>query len=272
MLHILTLSWNGLDKLTKLKQSLLPSLKDINYIWHIKSNGCTDGTVEEVSTWGENIKLYAYPDNNQNFSQGMNYLFDKSNAKDDDFILFLNNDVEVKEKKSIKNMMAIMKDPTVGIVGCRLLFSNSDVLQHAGVVFDAYHKGPLNFRNKEKDDPIAGKNRIFQAVTAACCLTKASIYKRACTDNASGIGGMDEKYHWSFDDVDFCLAVNYSLKKKVVYCGDAVFFHEESATLKKRPTNKMFMKDNLTRLQNKWGNHIVYDRANYTSTTYKLYK
>lgn len=133
-LHLFTLTWSAVDKLTKLKDSLMPAieaLKNFDVIWHIKDNASKDNTVEVASTWGENVKVYAYKDNLQNFAEGMNYLFDQAKPEDEDYILLLNNDVVFNDTTSLRNMINIMeKDDSVGVVGARLLFNNTDLIQH----------------------------------------------------------------------------------------------------------------------------------------------
>jgi GT2 family glycosyltransferase len=76
---------------------------------------------------------------------------------------------------------------------------------------------------------------------------------------------MDENYHWAFDDVDFCLSIKYNLNKQIVYCGKTNIFHEESASLKKNPVNKMFMGHNWNLLRSKWSSRIVLDKESYTA-------
>ncbi len=264
MLHILTLTWNGLDKLTKLKESLIPSLNGIDYIWHIKDNGSKDETVAVASTWGDKVKVYAYPNNLQNFSAGMNYLFKEAAPADDDYVLLLNNDIIFKDTKSIQSMINVMKkDPEVGIVGARLLFTDTEKLQHAGVVFDPRTKTPTHFRIAEKTDSMSEKNRVFQVVTGAVLLTKGQYFKKVYEKNSSGVVGMDENYHWAFDDVDLCLSIKYNLNKKVVYCGKTNIFHEESASLKKNPTNKLFMSHNVKYFLEKWNGRYEIDMDKY---------
>jgi GT2 family glycosyltransferase len=264
MLHILTLSWNAADKLSKLRNSLTPSLAGIDYVWHIKDNGSKDNTVATASTWGDNVKVYAYKNNAQNFAAGCNYLFKLADPKDDDFVMLLNNDVVFNDTHSISAMMNIMnKDPDVGAVGARLLYSDTDKLQHAGVVFDKRYQLPTHFRTKEKSDDNSSKNREFQAVTGAVLLTKASIFKNVCTTNISEMLGMDENYHWAFDDVDLCLSIKYGMNKKIIYCGKTNVFHEESASLKKNPANKMFLSHNITYLRKKWEHQFVIDSDIY---------
>src|ERR1700677_137979 len=126
-LHIFTLSWNGLDKLSTLKKSLISALNDISWVWHIKDNGSTDKTVEEVKTWGDNIKVIAYKNNQQNFSAGVNYLFNVASPADNDLVMLLNNDVIFNDTTSINNMIALIKgDEKIGVVGARLLYSGTN--------------------------------------------------------------------------------------------------------------------------------------------------
>src|SRR5690606_396932 len=174
-LHIFTLSWNGLDKLKSLKSGLEKSLNNIDYHWHIKSNGCHDGTFDEVSTWGSQTTCYPYKDNNQNFSAGNNYIFNIVKPKDDDYILLLNNDVIFNDSKSLKNIINLFESQkNVGVVGAKLKYINTNKLQHAGVVFCRASRGlPFHYRLNAPDDKQASKNREFQVVTGAVLLTKA---------------------------------------------------------------------------------------------------
>lgn len=274
MLYILTLSWNGCDKLAKLHKSLMPSLDGIDYLWCIKDNGSTDQTVETVSKWEGNIKVFPYVDNKQNFSEGCNYLFNEITPKEHDYILLLNNDIIFNDTTSIRKMLNIIKkDDGVGAVGARLLYTNTKKLQHAGVVFNSQHGLPCHYRAKEESDNNAENNRLFQIVTGAVLLTKAGYFKKVCTTNKSGVDGMDENYHWAFDDVDLCLAIRYSLNKKIVYCGSTNIFHEESASLKKIPSNKLFMTHNVQYLVRKWRDKFIIDGDTYSKNAkYNLYK
>jgi GT2 family glycosyltransferase len=274
MLHILTLSWNGSDKLQKLYPSLMPALDNVDYTWWIKDNGSKDDTIDVVKSWEGNIKIIPYKDNRQNFAEGMNYLFQRVSPPDNDLIMMLNNDVIFNDTTSITNMLSIInKDTTVGVVGARLLYTGSNLLQHAGVIFDPRYKTPMHFRAGEPTDADAERNRLFQVVTGAVLITRAGCYRNVCTTNKSGISGMDEQFHWAFDDVDLCLAVNYNQKRKIIYCGGTNIFHEESATLKKNPANRLFLNHNLMRLFDKWQGTYVIDRDIYThDSRHNLYR
>lgn len=274
MIYILTLTWNAADKLTKLKESLLPALNGLDYTWLIKDNASTDNTIEIASQWGDNVKCIPYKNNQQNFSAGMNFLFNEASPSDNDLVLLLNNDVIINDTTSIKNMINIINnDSSVGVVGSRLLYTGTNKLQHAGVVFDNSYKMPAHFRCNEEADDLSKKNRTFQVVTGAVLLTKADYYKNAFVKNKSNINGMDENYHWAFDDVDLCLSIKYNMEKKIVYCGRNNVFHEESASLKKVPANKLFMHHNRNYLLSKWKDRFVCDKDIYVKDSkYNLYK
>jgi GT2 family glycosyltransferase len=260
-LIIQTLSWNGYDKLEKLKNSLLPALDilHLSWQWDIKDNGSKDNTVEQVKNWNHpNINVFAYPNNNQNFSEGMNWLHEQAKPEENDFILLLNNDVICNDVNSIKNMIQLMEnDESIGIVGAKLLYTNTDLIQHVGVVWNSH--GPTHFRSKEKCDSYANKNREFQAVTGAVLLTKSKYFS------------LNNAYIWCFEDVDMCLNVKYNLNKKIIYCGNTNFFHEESASLKKNPRNKLFMNHNINLLKSKWC--VFMDLQDYErNVNHNLYK
>lgn len=256
MIHILTLTYNGLSKLQKLRPGLLKNLETLGeeFKWYIKSNGCKDGTIEEVSKWPE-VKLLDTGHNRDNFAAGVNKLCSISNAKQDDIYLFLNNDVEFVDNVSIKNMFELTKSPNAGVVGSRLLYNNTNMLQHAGTIF-SYKYGSLayHFRHKEQSDKNAEKNRYFQCVTAACCMVKVG--------DLNKIGGMDENYHWSFCDVDMNLSIR-ALGKRNIYCGQTKIYHEESATLNKLKQNQLFLQHNVSHFKTKWSGKYQIDHQLY---------
>jgi GT2 family glycosyltransferase len=108
---------------------------------------------------------------------------------------------------------------------------------------------------------------MFQAVTGAAAITKAEYFRNSFNQNKSGIKGMDENYHWAFDDVDLCLSIKYNMNKKIVYCGDTNISHEESASLKKNPVNKLFLNHNLRYMFGKWGERYIIDQDIYTKNS-----
>ena len=241
-LYIFTLNWNGVNHLKNLYPTLNDSLKNIDFEWLIKDNNSSDNSIQYLKELNDKrLNIISYKNNLQNFSAGNNYLFNEASPKEDDLIMLLNNDVIFNDTKSINNMLNIIdNDSNVGVVGARLLYSQTNNLQHAGVVFNIQNKCPTHFRCGEESNINDTKNREFQVVTGAALITKAEYFKNVFTNNKSGVSGMDENYQWAFDDVDLCLAIKYNMEKKIIYCGHTNIFHEESPSLKKNQTNKLF--------------------------------
>lgn len=266
-LFILTLTWNNYEKLNRLKKSLIPNLSDIDYEWIIKSNGCSDATVDMVSKWqqeNDKIKLIAYPNNTQSFSKGMNYCFESIDKIDlnKDLVLLLNNDITFNDNKSIKNMISIICKKNVGMVGAKLKYTDSGLIQHAGVAFNAQHL-PFHIFANQKDNKVYSENREFQAVTGAVMLFKANTYKEH---------PLDEKFVWGYEDINAALNIHHNLKQKVICCGSTNISHDESASLKKNPIHKLSLISNYKHLMNAFKDKIIIDKELYINNKYNIFK
>lgn len=259
MIHVLTLTWNGWNKIDQARLGLKNNLDKlgVEYKWHIRDNGSDDGTgrlIEEVMGWRDmNYSLTPVPHNRDNFAQGVNSLIKSSQAKPGDFYLFLNNDVDFRDNTSLLNMYNLMVEKKLNVVGAKLVYPDGARLQHAGVIFgDRYGRMPYHYRHQEKNDADASRNRRFQAVTAAVCLVRADVFQ-----------GMDERFSWAFDDIDMCLTINQKFPGTIGYCGETHIMHEESASLKKNPVNKLFLNNNVQYFKSKWFGKYEIDHDKY---------
>lgn len=261
-IHLLTLSWNGKDKLEKLYDTLIPNMKGLDWQWLIKDNGSADDSYLLNDKWkNDNVNIIKCAHNKDNFAQGCNLLFNEANCKDEDIVVLLNNDITFGDTSSLSKMIDILhKDSEVGAVGAKLKYTSTDVIQHGGVVI-ASNGFPIHFRANQKDDKNASRNRQFQACTGACLAIKAKYYS------------MDEKFQWCFEDIDTCLDIVYNQNKKIVYCGNVNIFHEESASLKKNPVNKLYLSHNLAHFNYKWNKKINVDYGIYSKdAAHRLYE
>jgi len=259
----LTLTWNNSGKLQNLYESLLNV--DCDFKWLIRDNNSEDNTEALVNSWScDFIKYYKYPNNQENFSQGNNYLYSKALQlginKEEDYILLLNDDIIFKDDESLNKMLSLFSDK-VAVVGSRLLFPDGR-LQHAGVVFVENDKGkfPHNYRSGEPDDARARMNREFQAVTGACMLVRAKYLQSTL---------LDSNLSWNYEDIDLCLRM-INRKKRVLYCGETHIVHDESSSLNKNPQNHKFFFKNLAHFNRQWAGKFDVDVSKYDKS--ELYK
>lgn len=160
-----------------------------------------------------------------NYSAINNYGVGMTNGE---YLLFLNNDTEVIEPNWLSSMLGFCQRDDVGAVGAKLLYPDNTV-QHAGVLMIYCNSenemgGPIHvFNNIDRDDPGYMRRAVISqdlsAVTAACMMTKRSIFEQ--------LGGFNESFEVAFNDVDYCLRVR-SLDQLVVFDADALLYHYES--------------------------------------------
>jgi len=120
-------------------------------------------------------------------------------ARGDVFCL-LNDDVEVMNGDWLEEMVSLLLQPDVGIVGAKLYFGDGRI-QHAGVVLGVGGIAAHAFRFFDHlyfgHFGHAVLPRQCTAVTAACMVTRRELWEK--------IGGLDEELAVSYNDVDYCL-------------------------------------------------------------------
>lgn len=143
--------------------------------------------------------------------------------------LFCNNDVEAIAPGWLERMLELAQDPSIGVVGAKLFYSDRKTIQHAGVCVGAYgaaeHYGKwLRF----PDDPVTPGyaellmvNHEVGAVTAACMLARKDAFE--------AVGGFDDAIAVGFGDVDLCLRIAEK-GYRIVVCPFAELVHHESKT------------------------------------------
>jgi ADP-heptose:LPS heptosyltransferase/GT2 family glycosyltransferase len=119
---------------------------------------------------------------------------------DGEFLLFLNDDIEIIQDDWLDAMMEHARRPEVGITGPQLLYRDGKV-QHAGMFLSNNGIGRHAFRFAAGDDPcyfgLALTQRNVIAVTGACMLVRHETFER--------LGGFDEAHEIVNNDLDFCL-------------------------------------------------------------------
>jgi GT2 family glycosyltransferase len=113
-----------------------------------------------------------------------------------DYLLFLNNDVEVQSPAWLEKMIELADNPQIGVVGATLLYPDG-TLQHAGIEQTANGAWQHAHRGRKLADIDFHQTRCVSAVSGACLMMRR--------DRFFELGGFDERFPITHNDVDLCL-------------------------------------------------------------------
>ncbi len=145
-------------------------------------------------------------------------------AADGEYILLLNNDTQVITVNWMEELLMYAQRKDVGAVGGKLYYANKTI-QHAGVVLNlGAHRtaGHTHYGQSRENLGYMGRlcyTQNVSAVTGACLLVKKKLFDE--------VGGLDESFEISLNDVDFCLKLR-QLGYLNVFTPFAELYHFES--------------------------------------------
>lgn len=239
---------DSIQDLNKCISSVLKSTYNNYEIIIVENNSENKETFDfyrKLEENNRNIHVVKYEEKGFNFSKINN--FGRKFAKGE-YILLLNNDVEVINENWIEEMLGICQQKNIGIVGAKLLYPDNSV-QHAGVIIGIGGVAGHIHKNIKDSDPGYFSRAVivnnFSAVTAACLLVKTNIFDE--------VGGLDETLEVAFNDVDFCMKVR-NKGYLVVYTPFAKLHHFESKSRGNEDTKekKNRFSNEIDRFKEKW--------------------
>ncbi len=119
-----------------------------------------------------------------------------------EYILLLNNDTEVITVNWLEELLMYAQREDVGAVGGKLYYPDKTI-QHAGVVLAlGAHRTAGHSHYKQPKANLGYMGRLcyaqnVSAVTGACLMVKKALFDE--------VGGLEESFAISLNDVDFCL-------------------------------------------------------------------
>ena len=193
-----------------------------NYEIVLVDNGSSSANRKAIQTLSRKYDVrYHYEKMEFNFSRMCNIGADLANGA---YLLFLNDDIEVRQGDWLNRMVGQAMQKQTGAVGAKLLYPDSTRIQHDGVI--NRRTGPTHILMRLNDGNIYyyGRNRLDYncfAVTGACLMLSA--------ENFRAIGKFDEELHVTYNDVDLCV----NLLERGLYNivrNDVVLYHYESVS------------------------------------------
>lgn len=169
-----------------------------------------------------------------------------------DYILLLNNDIEVITSDWIEQMLTFAQRKDVGAVGAKLYYDD-DTIQHAGVIVGLGGVAGHSHKGFARDNPgymaRASIAQNLSACTAACLMIRKDVYNE--------VGGLDEGYAVAFNDIDFCMKIR-DAGYLIVFTPFAEFYHYESKSRgdEDTPEKRARFNGEIFRFQERWGKEL----------------
>ncbi|WJY16663.1 glycosyltransferase [Pectobacteriaceae bacterium CE90] len=169
----------------------------------------------------DNIRILRWPDA-FNFSAINNYAVEHAHG---DVLLFLNNDIEITDSNWLSVLLQHALRPEVGIVGCKLVFSNGSI-QHAGFILGLDGAAAIACQGMDGDsDGYLNGLKVthnVSAVSAACMMMRRDVFTE--------LGGFDtQDFPVYFGDVDLSLKAR-QLGYLIVWTPEIQLHHQGGAT------------------------------------------
>ncbi len=243
---------DALEDLSKCINSILEKSTYSNYEIIIVENNSETKEIfdyyQSLEAQHSNIKVVRWK-GIFNYSAINNFGF---RAATGDYVLLLNNDIEIITPGWIEEMLMFAQRPEVGAVGAMLYYPD-DTIQHAGVILGVGGVAGHSHKYFHKDNPgYFGRLIIPQnlsAVTAACMLIPREVFEK--------INGLDEAYQVAFNDVDLCLRIRES-GYLITWTPHAKLYHYESKSrgYEDTPEKQRRFQGEINRFKARWGKVI----------------
>ncbi|MEH1874364.1 glycosyltransferase, partial [Nostoc sp.] len=237
-----------------------------NYEVILIDNGSQEeNTANVISKWQqqESSRFQCYQlDIPFNYSKINNYAVTQAKG---DYLLFLNNDIEVITPDWMDAMVEQAQRPSIGTVGALLLYPDNTI-QHAGVLMGIGGVANHSHKNYPVNSPgyfgqILTVNN-YSAVTAACLMCRREIFEL--------VGGFEEELAVAFNDVDLCLNI-VEKGYKNIYLPHVMLYHYESKSRgdEDTPAKVARFRKETAYMQKKWKKFIEYDPCYNINLTFK---
>ncbi len=222
----------------------------------VSNNSTEQSLFSLLENYKNNHGNFHYYESNQpfNYSKLMNEAVSRVTSE---FLLFLNNDMELISSDWLQDMLGQAERPSIGAVGVKLLYFNNTI-QHAGIVMGSkngltshtFIGDPQNIpRHFHQVDTINN----YSAVTAACLMCRKTVFNE--------VNGFDESLQITFNDVDFCLKL-IERGYYNIYLPHVELYHYESLTRGSHFKTASTIKQHSIEIEimrARWSNYLDYD-------------
>ena len=191
-----------------------------NYEIIVIDNGSNLDNQKKINKYLKKHKAkYIYDQYEFNFSKMCNIGVKYSKGE---YLLFLNDDITVKQSDWLDRLLGQARLKHCGAAGAKLLYPDSDLIQHCGVINYPYEPSHCYTKCSDQLNLNYYRNKCNYnviAVTAACMMIKKKKFNE--------IGGFCLDMPVNYNDVDLCFRIDNKGYKNIIR-NDVILDHYES--------------------------------------------
>ena len=231
---IIIVTWNARPLLEKCLPSVVNTAYDAFEII-LADNASTDDTIEWVNKTYPHVKVVSHPEN-WAFCKGNNEAIPHARG---DYIVLLNNDVEVTPDWLSPLVRVMDADSSVGAVQPKILqYTKRKHFEYAGAsggFIDAYGypftRGRIFFTMEPDEGQYDDEREVFWATGAAVMFRKTALEK---------VGYLDEQFYMHMEEIDLCWRLQRA-GYQVRVVPDSLVYHIGGGSLPYGNTKKTYL-------------------------------
>jgi GT2 family glycosyltransferase len=181
------------------KSISVQSFKD--YILYLVDNSVNDLTSALIAKLGQAYPVTEYchikSESNIGVAAGNNAGIKQSLADGCDYVLLLNNDIEIEQKDALEKMLSFCEVKGEKMAVPKIYYHDTRKLWMAGGYMDTWRALGVHYGYKKKDILAYNEERYISYAPTCFMIIAKEVFER--------VGYMDDKYFAYYDDTDFVL-------------------------------------------------------------------
>lgn len=219
-IYIVILNWNRKLLTENCIKSVLYYYPDYLKKIVVIDNASTDGSIKYIKNEFPGIKIIRNR-KNLGYSGGSNVGIRFALKNSADYVIILNNDIEIKANFAEGLLKPFKAEANVGIIGGKVLDPDKKTVQSAGYILKRDFWSKARSNGLDKDNPQLKKVRDVDFVSGAAFCVRRDVFEK--------IGLFDERFFMYFEEADLCVRAKEA-GFKILYSPHSEVIHNQGST------------------------------------------
>lgn len=197
---VVLLNYNNYDPDTRRCLHSIRALEDASIHAVVVDNASSDGCAERIADEFPEVTVLRQP-SNLGFAGGNNRGIEWALGQNSNYVLVLNNDTEVVDRRVIPDMISVLEsNPRIGIIAPRVLDAVRKEEQRTTLTAPSWTLRERLLRRPTHHKSRLGRDTVsVEGISAVCWLIPARVFRE--------IGFLDENIFIYAEDNEFCYRI-----------------------------------------------------------------